>query len=167
MYNKEKINKLAERYINTEDEGIFGELLQELIKVIDVQLGKNYASIRENWDDLRQKVYLQLYKHKRKVISTVTKPYSRYYYFRIRDWLNRSIQEIKIKKEKECFDYTGREHGNITIIVFNGNGNAEKIIKQEPNPPYCGINYFPQSLEALNEQKKAILRKQIADMEKE
>ena len=92
MYNKALINKLAKRYATKRENDTFTQLLQELTPIIDIQLGKNYSSLKEYWDDLRQDVLLKLWENRfniKKMISAGVEP-CQFLYERIRTWLNRA-----------------------------------------------------------------------------
>jgi len=105
MYDKEKINRLSLRYIETDDDAVFEELLKELEKVIDKQLLKYHCDIKEDWDDLKQRILLILWKNRKKIQETDLTP-SSYFYYSIMG--HGSNEKRKIKK---CYDkYSSNVH---------------------------------------------------------
>lgn len=95
VYQWKKIEFLAKEYINTIDNKVFERLIVALTPMIDVQLGKNYSSLKEYWDDMKQEVFLKLWKNKSSFAFTKTKSYCIYFYQRIRGDLNRAAKRMK------------------------------------------------------------------------
>ena len=54
MYSKEKITELSAKFIATEDDAVFVEILKEVTPLINKQLQKNYKGIEPFWEDLCQ-----------------------------------------------------------------------------------------------------------------
>jgi len=87
MYNIKRIEQLAQTYVKTKENSIFEKLLTALIPLIDIQLKKNYQSLEEFWDDLRQETLLKLHKNQKSLTTTTSTRLFRCLYNRIRDYL--------------------------------------------------------------------------------
>ena len=113
MYQKEEVERLAGEYVETGDEQVFEALIKALEPLIDVQLGKNYSSLKEFWDDLRQEVLLKLHKNRGGLSVTKSKSLCAYFYQRIRGCLWRAAQKLqgkyKDKKIKMGYDVLNPE----------------------------------------------------------
>jgi len=109
MYQKEEVERLAGEYVETGSEQVFEALIKALIPLIDVQLGKNYSSLKEFWDDLRQEVLLRICKNRGGLFVTPSKSLYQYYYNHIRDYLRsaRNILQGKRKDKKIKMGYDG------------------------------------------------------------
>ena len=94
MYQKEEIEQLAKKYVETQEEEVFEALIKALIPLINVQLGKNYSSLKEFWDDLRQEVLLKLHKNRGGVLITQARSLYQYFYSFIRYQLYRRVKEL-------------------------------------------------------------------------
>ena len=88
MYSKEKITKLSEQFIETEDDTVFVELLKEVVFLIKNQLQKNYDGLEPFWEDLCQLVLLRLWQNRKGLLTTKTKKPDQYFYSRVRHYLN-------------------------------------------------------------------------------
>lgn len=102
MYQKEEIERFAKKYVDTGDEQVFETLIKALIPMIDVQLGKNYSSLKEFWDDLRQEVLLKLHKNREGLSTIKSISLYQFLYQRIRRDLFRAMK--KYKKEFDVFN---------------------------------------------------------------
>ena len=60
MYDKKRINKLAYRYIEADDDKIFEELIEELVNLVR-PLVRKYDKYKEYWDDLEQEIFIKLW----------------------------------------------------------------------------------------------------------
>jgi len=96
MYQKEEIEQLAKKYVETQEEEVFEALIKALILLIDVQLGKNYSSLKEFWDDLRQEVLLKLWKNRGGLSTVKSTSLYQFLYRRIRRDLFRAAKKIKM-----------------------------------------------------------------------
>ena len=94
MYQKEEIERLAKKYVETQEEEVFEVLIKALESLINVQLGKNYSSLKEFWDDLRQEVLVKLYKNREGIFTTESTHFCSYFYGRIRVWLFRACKQL-------------------------------------------------------------------------
>jgi len=106
MYDKEKIERLARVYIETDNareaEEVFGALLTELEPMIKVQLGKNYSSLKDYWDDMISEVITKLWKNREGIKITKSKVFSYLFYQRIRRDLNRASRKMnKLYRSEE------------------------------------------------------------------
>ena len=62
MYRREKIEQLAREYVENGDDDVFNnKLLVELKLLVQIQLGKNYSSMKEEWGDMSQEVLCKIY----------------------------------------------------------------------------------------------------------
>ena len=119
MYQKEEVERLAEEYVEAEKlanewcwispDWVFEALIKALVPLINVQLGKNYSSLKEFWDDLRQEVLLRICKNRGGLFVTPSKSLYQYYYNHIRDYLRsaRNILQGKRKDKKIKMGYDG------------------------------------------------------------
>ena len=109
MYQKEEVERLAGKYVETGNEQVFEALIKALIPLINVQLGKNYSRYKEFWDDLRQEVLLKLYRNRGGLSKTSNKNLFTHYYQRIRIHLWRAVQKLqgKYKDEKIKMGFDG------------------------------------------------------------
>jgi len=112
MYQKEEVEWLAKEYVETEYDAnnncgtyspdlVFEALIKALEPLINVQLGKNYSSLKPFWNDLKQEVLLKIYKNRGNLGFTKTKLYARHYYARIQTHLFRAAKKVKGKFNKE------------------------------------------------------------------
>jgi len=101
MYQKEEVERLAGEYVETGSEQVFETLIKALIPLINVQLGKNYSSLKEFWDDLRQEVLLKIWKNRGGLSDTKSIRYFQYFYSRIRAILWRASRQLQGKGEDE------------------------------------------------------------------
>lgn len=95
MYRISKIEQLAQLYVKTEDDGIFGDLLRALIPLIDMQLNERYSSLRAYWEDMSQEVLLKLWKNRNGLMFTTSKKLGRFLDLQIRYNLFRAAKKIK------------------------------------------------------------------------
>lgn len=107
MYQKEEIERLAKKYVETQEEEVFEALIKALIPLINVQLGKNYSRLKQFWDDLRQEVLLKLHKNRRGLSTIKSINFCAHFYSRIRTHLWRAVQKLqgKYKDEKIKMGY--------------------------------------------------------------
>ena len=106
MYRKEKIEQLAQEYVNNGDENIFNnELLPELKWLAQVHLGKNYSSMKKDWKDMSQEVLYKIWINRSVLSFTRSKSLYQFLYGRIRRDLNRCAERIK-DKEQRFQEYT-------------------------------------------------------------
>jgi len=97
-YNPDRIQTLTENYIRTKDDAVFEYLLfSQLAQIVSVQLGKNYASQKRNWEDLKQETLFYLWEKRELVFKTNAEVYVRYYWLTIR----RFLRELQDKKNRE------------------------------------------------------------------
>lgn len=82
MYDKERINELAYKYIETDDDEIFEELIRELVKLIR-PLVRRYKKYREYWDDLEQELLLKLWQQRKSLKDSSTHQPFQHFYRRI------------------------------------------------------------------------------------
>ena len=82
LYNKEKINELAYKYIETDDDEVFKELLGELVHLIR-PLVRKYKKYREYWDDLEQELLIKLWQQRKGLKDSSTKQPFQHFYRRI------------------------------------------------------------------------------------
>lgn len=112
MYQKEKVEWLAKEYVETEYDAnnncgtyspnlVFEALIKALIPLINVQLGKNYSSLKEFWDDLQQEVLLKIWKNRGGLSITKSKSLYQFLYRRIRRDLFRAMKKIKGEFDEE------------------------------------------------------------------
>lgn len=180
MYQKEEVERLAGEYVETGDEQVFEALIKALRPLIDVQLGKNYSSLKLFWDDLRQDVLEHLYKVRGNIQNTTLTSKYLYLYGVIREILHRFIEGKKYKNryklEAEKIDEALRlqpeetviKHGDILIIKFNKDGSekSKKIVKSKSVKIEKGdIDYLPESLELIEKRKRANFRRQLVGMD--
>ncbi len=117
MYQKEEVERLAETYVETGDEQVFETLIKALEPLINVQLGKNYSSLKEFWDDLRQEVLLRIWKNRGGLKINKSRSLYQYLYSHIRYhlWAVRNALQGERKKEKIKMGY---DMLNKNIIAF-------------------------------------------------
>ena len=113
MYKKEEVERLAGEYVETGDEQVFEALIKTLIPLINVQLGKNYSSLKEFWDDLRQEVLLKIWKNRGGLFDTKSRSFYQYYYRRVRTWLFR--ESMKIKKGYDALNLRAFSLDDLTL----------------------------------------------------
>lgn len=101
MYQKEEVERLAKEYVETGDEQVFETLIKALIPLIDVQLGKNYSSLKEFWNDLRQEVLLRICKNRGGLSTTSSIKLCHYLYSHIRSYLNEIAKKLQGKRKKK------------------------------------------------------------------
>ena len=131
-FDVERINQLTQEYVETSDDSVFERLmLEELGPIIRVQLGKNYTSIRDFWEDMRQEVLMHLWKNRESVKTTKSKSCYRFYYQRIRHILNtivingnRDPTRVTLKRGMKVSSYDIRR-SNITF--FDDLSNTDKL----------------------------------------
>ena len=97
VYKIGRIEQLAQAYVKvkTRKNSIFKNLMQALIPLINTQLRKNYQSIEEHWDDLRQETLLKLYKNRKSLLTTTSTRLFLCLYNRIRGYLRTTRKNIK------------------------------------------------------------------------
>jgi len=88
MYSKEKITELSEKFIATENDAVFVEILKEVVFLIESQLHENYEGMEPFWEDLCQSVLLRLWKNRKGLLTTRTKKPDQYFYSRVRYYLH-------------------------------------------------------------------------------
>lgn len=108
MYQKKEVERLAGKYVETGNEQVFEELIKTLIPLINVQLGKNYSSLKQFWDDLRQEVLLKVWKNREGLLTIKSISLYHFFYQRIRRDLFRAAK--KVKKEYDVL--------NNNIVLF-------------------------------------------------
>lgn len=101
MYQKEEVERLAKKYVETGSEQVFEALIKALIPLINVQLGKNYSSLKEFWDDLRQEVLLRICKNRGGLSITKSTSLYQYYYGHIRDYLRSAVSILRGTRKKK------------------------------------------------------------------
>ena len=176
MYQKEEVERLAKEYVDTGKEQVFEKLIEALIPVIDVQLGKNYSSLKEFWGDLRQDVVVHLYSVRGNIQNTTLESKYFYLYGVIREILYRFTQgkkyknryKFEIEKSNEITQHQLEEitiqHSNVTIIEFDKNENekSRKTIKPKPTRRKKGeLNYLSKSLKLIKKQKRINFERQM------
>ena len=92
---QESINNLTREFIKSENNEIFEKLLIGIVPMINIQLRKNYSSIKEFWDDMRQDVFLKVWENRKNIKNSSTENPYQYFYGRIRKFLERSCKRIK------------------------------------------------------------------------
>ena len=110
MYQKEEIERLAKKYVETQEEEVFEALIKALESLINVQLGKNYSSVKPFWDDLRQEILLRVSKNRGGLLITQSKSLYQYLYSFIRYQLYRRVKELyydSLNKNIIAFDDLG------------------------------------------------------------
>lgn len=131
-FNSERINQLAQEYVRTSDDAVFERLmLEELKPMIRVQLGKNYTSIKDFWEDMRQEVLLYLWKNRENVKTTKSKSCYRFYYQKIRyvlnmiveNW-NRTPTRVTLKRGMKIKTYDSQM---VNVTFFDDLSLEEKI----------------------------------------
>jgi DNA-directed RNA polymerase specialized sigma24 family protein len=125
MYQKEEVERLAGEYVETGDERVFEALIKALIPLIDVQLGKNYSSLKEFWDDLRQEVLLRVYRNRGGLRTTKSTVLYQYFYNRIRDYLFQAVGILQGKRKKKKIKM-GYDMLNSDIISLDALSVKEK-----------------------------------------
>ena len=95
MYDKKLINKLSKRYAKKRD-GI-DELLRALEPIIDIQMGKNYSSMKEYWDDMKQDVLLKIWENRKAIRQQILRGDNpdQLFWNRVRNWLGRSQKKYR------------------------------------------------------------------------
>ncbi len=101
MYQKEEVERLAGEYVETGSEQVFEALIKALIPLINVQLGKNYSSLKVFWDDLRQEVLLRICKNRGGLSTTKSRSFYTYFYQRIRGYLYEVAEKLQGKRKKK------------------------------------------------------------------
>lgn len=117
MYQKEEVERLAKKYVETGDEQVFEELIKALEPLINVQLGKNYSSLKEFWDDLRQEVLLRIWKNRGGLFTTKSRSLYQYLYNRIRDYLSQTTDIIQGRRKKKKIKM-GYDRQNLDVDYF-------------------------------------------------
>lgn len=82
MYDKEKINRLAYKYIETDDDEVFKELIEELVYLVRT-LVRRYKKHREYWDDLEQELLIKLWQQRHNLKDSSTRQPFQHFYRRI------------------------------------------------------------------------------------
>ena len=100
MYQKEEVERLAGEYVETGDEQVFEALIKALEPLINVQLGKNYSSLKGFWSDLRQEVLLRICKNRGGLSITKSTSLYQYLYSRIRDYLSQAADIIQGRRKR-------------------------------------------------------------------
>jgi len=112
MYEKKEIERLSKKFINTSNDDVFRQLVEQLQQVITKQLSKHYRSMYEHWEDMRSEVIAKIWKNRKTLKKTKTKNLADHYYYRIRTHLSRA--NTKIKKIKEDYEFRSKiSIGNI------------------------------------------------------
>ena len=101
MYDKELIECLGSKYRNTGQDVDFEVLLEAVHPLIDTQLGRQYSSMKHEWEDMKQEVLLKLWKNRTGLCFTKTELCSRFFYEQIRYNLNRAAEKIQGIKKNE------------------------------------------------------------------
>jgi len=125
MYQKEEVERLAGKYVETGNEQVFEALIKALIPLINVQLGKNYSRYKEFWDDLRQEVLLKLYRNRGGLSKTSNKNLFTHYYQRIRIHLWRAVQKFQGKYKDEKIKM-GYDILNLEVTQFEDLSDQDK-----------------------------------------
>jgi len=122
MYSKEKITELSEKFIATEDDAVFVEILKEVTPLINKQLQKNYKGIEPFWEDLCQLVLLRLWRNRRGLLTTKTEKPDQYFYSRIRyylNWFAKKIVSEFYRKDTIYFeDLSEKEKFKLGLVTF-------------------------------------------------
>ena len=114
MYDKVLIERLAQKYVKTTNEDVFNELLGELEPLIQIQLGKNYSSVKREWDDMKQEVFITLWKNRSNLCFTTAKSLYQFLYNRISRILFRVAEKNKsLNKEKQNYIDKLNENGSV------------------------------------------------------
>jgi len=106
MYDKNKINRFTERYLNGKKD-VIDDLLKALTPMIDIILSKGYSSRKSDWDDLKQGCLLELFEIlKRKpmglrIALAEWNNVAGYFYFRVRSYLNLNFDREKYDDNKK------------------------------------------------------------------
>ena len=82
MYDKKRINELAYRYIETDDDKIFEELIEELVNLVR-PLVRKYDKYKEYWDDLEQEIFIKLWEQRKSLKNSSTHQPFQHFYRRI------------------------------------------------------------------------------------
>jgi len=131
MYQKEEVERLAKKYVEIDSScfglycalkpqymsQIFEALIKALEPLINVQLGKNYSSLKEFWDDLRQEVLLRIYKNRGGLSVTKSKSLYVYFYNRIRDYLSQAADIVQGRRKKKKIKM-GYDRQNLDVDYF-------------------------------------------------
>jgi len=90
MFDKDLISKLGKQYAKKR-EGL-EDLLMALTPLINVQLGKQYSSMKEYWDNMRQDVIVKILENRKAIREQILRGDDPYQLFwnRIRKWLSRA-----------------------------------------------------------------------------
>ena len=100
MYNPKKINALALKYVETDDDKYCEELLKELTPLVNTQLARFYEGSEDFWSDLKQDVLLIIWKRRKSLKTTKSKSLYQYLYGVIRDSLSKSNKKLfKMNKD--------------------------------------------------------------------
>ena len=159
-YDKEEIERLARKYIETANEEVFGKLLEELEPIIRVQLGKNYSSLKDYWDDMTREVMLKLWKNRKGVKTTTARVVNQFYWNRISCDLNRASKKMnKLYRSEDQLPTTTRKDGE-------GEGShlgdfIEDKVTPSPSETVININLREQireALESLTEREAKVLK---------
>ena len=95
MYDKELLERLGKKYRSTGADADFEVLLEVIRPLIDTQLGRQYSSMKHEWEDMKQGVLLKLWKNRSALCFSKSELCSRFFYEQIRYNLNRAAKKIK------------------------------------------------------------------------
>lgn len=131
-FNSERINQLAQEYVRTSDDAVFERLmLEELEPLINVQLGRNYTSIKDFWEDMRQEMLLYLWKNRKSVKTTKSKVYYGWYWKIIRAGLNYIVNKEdgngSRKRNGHVMKLQNYDFNRDNIFYFNDLSLLDKI----------------------------------------
>ena len=118
MYNKKKINQLFEKYVETGDDKIFEQLIEACEPMIDIVLTK-YKRYDRHFDDVKQKVKLNIWKNKRKpedLSKYLTSP-TTYLFFVVRRYVMVAFEAMK-SIYKEGIEVTFSEYGTRILSLI-------------------------------------------------
>ena len=94
MYNIKQIEQVAQKYRKTGEDLDFEKVLVAVDPLIDILLGQGYSSIKYEWEDMKQEVFLRLWKNRSILCFTKSKKLYRFLHGRIRDNLNRAVKNV-------------------------------------------------------------------------
>lgn len=118
MYNKKEITRLFEKYVETGDNKVFERLLEACDPMIDIVLMK-YKKYSRHFDDVKQKVRLNIWKNKRSpenLSKYLTSP-TTYLFFVVRRYVMVAFEAMK-SIYKEGIEVTFSEYGTKILSLI-------------------------------------------------
>ena len=116
MYDKERINELAYKYIETDDDEVFEELIGELVHLVR-PLVRKYKKYREYWDDLEQELLLKLWQQRKSLKDSSTHQPFQHFYKRITYYI-----VYFTENSHKFFDSGGLDHIDIKSLFHKMRG---------------------------------------------